>query len=261
MVACLARPPRLHSLLIGFHLAPSRHWHYQISLSPVTRALLPALTRFEFRGPSKYLAEFSSRIDGPRLNEIHLRYSSQLVDFQVAQLFQFLDRSEDPKLALIRRAQVNFLRPRVIFDMYPHPDSNPACVSSLFDCKVLGKQILHLAQVFGQPSAIVSGVVHLKLSLNHPHADRHDNAWLRLFRQCSAIRALHVSGKFAGHIALALDGVAAEVVAEVLPALDLIYIVGQPVSCVEKFLAARRLSAHPVTIVEREAEFYERLNS
>lgn len=120
---------------------------------------------------------------------------------------------------------------------------------------------MHLAQVFGQPSAIVSGVVYLKLSLNHPHADRLDNGWLRLFRQCSAIRALHVSGKFAGNIALALNGVAGEMVAEVLPALELIHIVGQPVSCIEKFLTARRLSAHPVTIVEQKAEFDERVKS
>jgi hypothetical protein len=42
---------------------------------------------------------------------------------------------------------------------------------------------------------------------------------------------------------------------EVLPVLDSIYIVKQPVSCVEKFLAARRLSGHPVTVVETSAAF------
>jgi hypothetical protein len=50
-------------------------------------------------------------------------------------------------------------------------------------------------------------------------------------------------------------------VAEVLPVLDLIYLVDQPVTSVEKFLAARQLSGHPVTIVDTEAEFDERVKS
>lgn len=50
-------------------------------------------------------------------------------------------------------------------------------------------------------------------------------------------------------------------VVEALPVLNFIYIGGLPVSYVEKFLAARRISGQPVTIVGTEAEFYERVNS
>jgi|HubBroStandDraft_3_1064219.scaffolds.fasta_scaffold4184908_1 hypothetical protein len=50
-------------------------------------------------------------------------------------------------------------------------------------------------------------------------------------------------------------------VAQVLPVLDLIYLDGQPVSCVEKFLAARQFIGHPVSIVDTEVEFEERVKS
>jgi len=48
-------------------------------------------------------------------------------------------------------------------------------------------------------------------------------------------------------------------VAEVLPSIDLIRLVGQPASSIEKFVAGRRLSGRPVTVIDSETEFYERL--
>ena len=263
MVAGLAGLPMLQSLFIGFLSDTSLH--SQISPPPVTRTLLPALTSCEFRGASEYLEEFVSRIDSPRLNQIYLRYTYQLIDFQVAQLFQFLDRSEDPKLTPIWSAKVQFARPWVSFDLYPQHvghlvfsqplERGPVC--AFINCQGIERQISRIAQVFSQPSAILSGVVYLELSLSQANADRHGNEWLRLLRQFSAIRTLHISGMCTRELALVLDDVTAETVAEVLPVLELICIDGQPVSCIEKFLAARRFSDQPVTIVETEAELYE----
>ena len=254
-------PPRFRSLFIGFRSAPSLP--RQITLPPVTRALLPALTYFEFRGASKYLEEFASRIDSPRLTQIYIGCSHRLidscVDFQVAQLFQLLDRSGDPKLALIRRASVDFFPTRVMFFMNPHPvgppvmdmrpESEDGTVKGFINCHE-ESQISHVAHMFSQPSALLSDVVHLDLSLSWANADRQDDEWLHLFRQLSTIRTLFVFGLFPGRIALALNDCSAEMVAEVLPVLSVICIDGQPVSCIEKFIAARQLSGCPVTIVE-----------
>jgi hypothetical protein len=74
------------------------------------------------------------------------------------------------------------------------------------------------------------------------------------------VQTLHVSRDLAGHVALALEDIAGEMVAEVLPSLDLIYLPGQLASSVEKFVAARQLSDRPVTVLTK-TEFEERLKS
>jgi hypothetical protein len=50
-------------------------------------------------------------------------------------------------------------------------------------------------------------------------------------------------------------------VVEVLPSLDLIYLAGQLVSSIRKFVAFRRLSGRPVTTFDTQTEFDERLGS
>ena len=75
------------------------------------------------------------------------------------------------------------------------------------------------------------------------------------------MRTLHVSDELAGYVALALEDIAWEIVAEVLLSLDLIYLEGQSASAIEKFVTARRLSDCPVTVVNTKMEFDEKLES
>ena len=257
MAACLAALPRLKFLFIEFQLgSPDR-----ILPPPVTRTLLPALTSFEFRGYSEYLEELVSRIDSPQLRRVSMRYSYP--DFQVAPLFEFIDRSENPEITLIRHADVQISEHWIIFQMYPCPENHPdqGRVSAMIHCHGIERQVLRVAQVFSLPSVMLSRVVHLKLSGYVSDAHRHDVQWLHLLRRFSTVRTLHVSRDFSQHIALVLEDVTGEMVADVLPVLELIYLVDQPVTSVEKFLTVRRLSGHPVTIVGTKAEFDERVNS
>ena len=48
---------------------------------------------------------------------------------------------------------------------------------------------------------------------------------------------------------------------EVLPALDVLYLKGEPVSSVDKFIAFRRDSGRPVIFINTETEFEGRLKS
>ncbi len=107
---------------------------------------------------------------------------------------------------------------------------------------------------------MLSRVAHLRL-LQDTNAGFHRPGWLHLLRQFSSVQTLYIAQELSGHIALALEAVVGEMVTEVLPALDLIILVGQPVSSIDRFIAARRLSGHPVTIVDKEVEFYERVKS
>ena len=122
MVVGLAGLPRLKKFTIEFQLATPRP--DRIHPPPVTRTILPALTNFRFNGASEYLEDLVSRIDAPQLDWIHIYYCNQLVDFWVAQLARFVDRTVGPKFRQSRYAQVSFCEDRVTFDMSRHAKNN-----------------------------------------------------------------------------------------------------------------------------------------
>jgi len=233
---------------------------------PVTRSVLPALTSFEFRGTSEYLEDLIGRIDGPQRDLIAITYLNRLVDIQVAQLSKFIDRSVVPENTLFGYAGVCFSSRWVSFNIYHHgnhPGGQWHPATTIISCEGIDWQVSHIAHVLSQISATLSNVVHLWLEENAARQLRgtDDVEWLDLLSQFSTVQTLYVSPDLAGHVALALEGNTGETVAEVLPSLDLICLVGQPASSVEKFVAARRLSGRPVTVVGTKKEFNERLES
>jgi hypothetical protein len=273
VVACLAALPRLEFLHIEFEyhieydsaesMATSRP--YRTLLPPITRTSFPVLSSFEFFGTSEYLEDLISQIDSPRLDQIYIEYSYQPFDIQIAQLFQFIDSSEDSKLTLIRHARVDIVTHRVwiVLDPCPgsHLDQHPVEISTRW--LWIGGQKVFLAKLFGQPSALLSRVVHLELNQVRAIENCRDEDWLNILRPFSATRTLLLTVDFAGDNTVTLGdiNVTGEMVAEILPVLDLICIEDKPVSCIEKFLATRRLSGRPVTIAKSKAEFLDRAKS
>ncbi len=85
--------------------------------------------------------------------------------------------------------------------------------------------------------------------------------WPPLLHIFTAVRMLYVPKAFSGHIALALEDVTWKTVVEVLPALELLYVEDQSMSSIEQFVAVRRDSGRPVTVVNSETEFDIRLQS
>ena len=75
------------------------------------------------------------------------------------------------------------------------------------------------------------------------------------------MQTLHVSHRLAGHIDPALEAIAWETDDKALPSFDLIYLVGRSESSIEKFIAARQLSGRPVTVINTEGVFTERVKS
>ena len=262
-VVGLAALPRLRDFTIEIRSATPRP--DRIHLPPVTRTVLPALTRFEFRGASEYLEDLASRIDTPQLDWTHIFYFNQLVDFQVPQLAMFLDRTVGPKLTQSMYAQVNFCGDRVTFDMSRHANNYrvPDYARTGIACQGLDWQVSHISQVLGHISATLSNVVHLKLDgrlkENSQLKGIDDVDWLHFLHQFPTARTLHVSQKLAAHVALTLQDLALEAVTQTPPSLDLIYLADQPASSIEKFVAARKRSGRPVSVVETETEFDEKL--
>ncbi|KAH9172447.1 hypothetical protein EDB89DRAFT_2229396 [Lactarius sanguifluus] len=266
MVACLAVLPALELLHIGFRspMSPSG----RVYPPPVARVVLPALTDFEFSGASEYLGDLVSLIDSPQLNKVRVSFRNQFADIQVAQLFEFIDRSEDPELTLFGPTNVVFSSRYVSFDMSLHHRDYQywGPVRILVSCRELDLQVSRITQVFIQFSALLSNVVHLKLVTELDEADEFEDTdeveWPDLLRQFSAMKTLCVSQELAESVALTLEDIAWHgMAAEVLPAVELIFLGGQPVSFINNFVAVRQLSGLPVTIVDTETEFDERLKS
>ena len=262
MAVGLSALPRLRTFRIGFQSASPRPDRIHRPL--VTRTVLPALTVFHFQGASEYLEDLVARIDAPQLDHFITSYLNQLVDFQVPQLPLFIDRSVGPKLNPFRHAGVNFFRSLVIFGTHRHPiDSSPDphYASTSVNCYGIDCQVSHIAQVVSHFSTTLSSVVHLKLRAMYGYQPESadDVEWLHLLQQFPTVRTLRVSHELAGLVALALEDISLETVAEVLPSLNLIYFEGRPASSIEKFAAARQRSSCPVTVIETKKEFYERV--
>ncbi|KAH9020744.1 hypothetical protein EDB84DRAFT_1565599 [Lactarius hengduanensis] len=254
MAASLAALPRLKFLSIFFQSATPPP--DQIHPPPITRTVLPALTDFLFKGASDYLEDLVSRIDGPQLYQISTLYLGQLVDIQVPQLSEFLDRSVGPEFGVFKFALVTFYS-GVSFYVGRHASPNHLVWNCIFD-KVSDWQVSRIAQALSQISPALSNVVHLKLA--ELEEGRYIYGidgieWLHLLHQFSSVQTLHAYPQLAGYVALVLEDIVAEMVTEVLPSLDLICLEDQPASSIEKFVTARRLSGRPVTVINTETEF------
>jgi hypothetical protein len=267
MVACLAALPKLEDLTIKFLWAtpPDR-----IRSPPVTRIVIPALTTFVFEGASGYLEDLVALIDSPQLNRIVIDYLDYPFDFQLAQLSKFIDRLVGPghhELTPFRRANVRLLGTHVLLTLYRHAnhpgwDRCPVGITIICENVTSDWHTHHMAWALSQFSGTLSNLVHhLKFDVSVFDPENMDDAeWLHLLHRFSAVQTLYVSHTSARRVALALEDIPAEMVAEVLPSLHLICLAGQPTSSIQKFIAVRRLSGRPVTVIDTETE-YERLVS
>ena len=261
IVASLAALPRLEIFAIKFRSATSPD---RICSPPVTRTILPSLTFFLFLGANEYLEDLVGRIDGPRLNAIYISYSDDgHVSRQVVQLSRFIDCSVGPQLTKSNHATVYFAPGGVAFSFCHRtndPDQDLPVIA--ISCKEVHWSFTTTPQVLCQFLTPLSNVVHLNLN------NRIDNQvldpridWLHLFHQFSSVQTLYVHRYLSGHIALVLEGITAEMVAVVLPSLELIFLEDQPSSSIEKFDSARRVSGRPITVVHSEEEFDKRLEA
>ena len=129
MAAGLSTLTRLRSLHIRFRSPAS--FPDGICLPPVTRAVLPALTAFEFEGVSNYLEDLVARLDCPRLNKIKIKYLYQRIGFQISQLFEFINRPEDPRLTLFESIDAMFVCTGCVAQFY-HEDHFNVAIYTFF---------------------------------------------------------------------------------------------------------------------------------
>jgi hypothetical protein len=254
----------------------------QIGPPPVTRTILPALAYFVFGGDREYLEDLVGRIDGPSLNHISITtflYQPRAVGFQAAQLSRFIDHSVGPKLAQCRHAEVSFHSFRlfylaVTFNFCHRPDDRGQDRTTVISYTGINWEVT--GEILCQFPVTLSNVDHLQitcdLGISHlgisPPRHITVDPSIQLFqlaRQFSTIQTLRIDSKLSGLFASILGDIPEVMMAEVLPSLELLCL-EESESCrhsvqVDKFVAARRHSDHPVTIVNTNKEFRERLES
>ena len=159
MVTCLSTMPNLESLSIGFLSPqsphnrpdqPNRH------LSPLTRVVLPSLTKFKFLVMAEYIEGFVSRIDVPLLNEVNISFFYQPV-FDTPRLHDFLTRVE--KFKAHNRGGVTFWGGSIEFK----PELELGSLILGITGRELGRQVSSMAQLCGSSLHLPSALKRLDI--------------------------------------------------------------------------------------------------
>jgi hypothetical protein len=249
MVRCLSTLTRLEGLWLGFESPLSRPIRESRRPRPPTRSALPALTYFSFNGVSEYLEDLVARIDVPLLDGLEIEFFHQLI-FDTPQLAQFLARTPNIQPPANARIAFNLFDPYVEVE---YPQTFPGQFMWRISCRQSDWQLSSLTQVCSSyfPEAFISTVEHLYICCWQPRwqDDIEDSQWLEVLRPFTAVKYLYLSETFASRIAPALQ----ELAGEVLPSLQNLFLEdlhssGRVREAIEKFVAARQLSGHPIAV-------------
>ena len=256
MVRSLSTLTRLEQLLLRFESPLSRPVRETRRPHPTTRSTLLALTYFLFEGVSEYLEDLVARINAPVLDRFFITFFHQLI-FDTPLLVQFFART--PNFQSLVGAHIIF-SDRHVAVRSPH--TNPRGFQLVVHCRQSDWQLSSLAQVCSSsfPQVLIRMVEHLHISedeyeYERPHwqDDIEVSQWLEGLRPFTALKHLHVSREFLPRIAPALQELAGEPVTEVLPALQSLFLEvvnpsGPVREAMDKFVAARHLAGHPITV-------------
>ena len=256
MVAYLSVLTRLESLYLGFDSPQIFHDLTSQHPPPLRRTVLPALTslRLSLRGASERLEDVVSRIDVPLLNEVTITFIDEL-EIHTPQLFQLLSRTDNFKG--FNRAIVMFQDQSVEVALSRGPgEFDHPMLTLRISCSRLYRQSFSLARVFGSSLPPLSHLERLDI---YDHRSSiwqgfiQNTEWLVLLHQFTSVNDLYLFDGLAPHVAPALQELVGQRVTEVLPALQNLFLAGSwrqvPVPAgILKFVAARQLSGHPLSV-------------
>jgi hypothetical protein len=221
---------------------------------PLTRSILPSLTKIRFKGASEYLEEVLARIDAPRLNRLHMTFFNQII-FDTPQLSQFISRR--PTLRAPEKGRIAFSSDAIVVYFLSHP-SDHGILSVKIPCTASEWQLSSLEQVCTSSLPPISTLEALYIFEDPGNPPRWQNdventLWLELLHPFAAVKNLYLSEKFAPRIAPALQELVGGRTTEVLSTLENIFLRGFRRSRrlhrgIKKFVAARRLTSHPVAV-------------
>ena len=245
MATCLASLPSLEDLFIVFRSPLSRP--DRIGLPPPMRAVLPALTRFHFKGVIEYLEDLVARIDTPALFVLYMYLFMDLM-FHVPQLNKFIARTE--RIGPYISANITFSA--------THVQTSIGRIQLQISCKEPDWQASSMAQLYNQLSPVTSHTESLEIRKSTPGQAWQGNGidptqWFELFDLFPTVQELYIHDQLRPLVARALQGLTGERATEVLPTLRSIFFRGpspprRTREDIETFIAARQHSDHPVEV-------------
>jgi len=256
IVACLSCLTRLEKLRVGFLSClprpdpPNQH-------PSSTRVELPALAHFSFNGANEYIEDFVARINAPLLLYIRVSFFNRS-HLDISHLSQFIDwvgNFEVPRHGIL---QVSTRSPYVKFSLHEDPGKGTT-LAFYVSFTPSRRQLSSLEEISRSSSSPfrLSSLEHLDiLDGASPECWQRDIAntrWLELLRNFTNVKDLYLCNEPAVCVAQVLQGLTAETVATVLPALRCIFVKGnQQLATVQTiiwpFISARQLFGHPVAV-------------
>jgi hypothetical protein len=252
MVTALSALTTLKEFQLQFHSHRSYPDRERRHPPPLTRSVLPALTNLIFRGVTEYLEDLVARIDAPLLDMLEITFFRQLT-FHTPQFAQFIGRT--PNLMAYDEAHVVFSYYKAELNLARHIG-----LKLEIYCNQSDWQLSMMAQVCTSSMPLISSLEHLYI---HEYETRfiwpcweddiENVQWLELLHPFTTVKALYLSQAITSRIAPALEELVGERATEVLPALQSLFLEegkpSEPVQeAIDKFVATRRLSNHPIVI-------------
>ena len=245
MATSLSTLTDLEYLRIHFRYRPPAPENLRPPL--LTRSILPILTTMQFEGASGYLEEILARIDAPRLDKMLITFHDPSI-FDTSQLFQFISQ-----ISTLRSQEMG----HIIFKSGSIIVKFLSQISALGELCVEMTQLSSLAQVCTSSLPPVSTLEDLYILEDAwpediPY-DVENMQWLQLLHPFANVKNLYLCNEFVPCIAHALEELVGTRTTEVLLALENIFLeVLQPsgpiLEGIETFVAARRLTNHPVAV-------------
>jgi hypothetical protein len=254
MIACLDALPKLETLRLGFR---SPRPHPDLTNGPQTRAELPFLTSFTFLGDVGYLEDLVAWITAPLLNTVKITFFDQPV-FQISHLPLFIGRAE--RFNALNQAGLMLDSHSVAASLSPQSgEANCAGLRLGIFSTASNWQLSSLVQVCRQSLPTLSALKRLDIREGqYPRPRWQDNNeedahWQALLQLFTAVEDLYLSKRLALHVAPALQDLAEERAAVVLPALQNIFIEKLPTRgivrrAIKQFAAVRQRLDRPITI-------------
>jgi hypothetical protein len=248
MVTCLSLLTSLERLDLQFNSPQSCPDQESRRPPPPTRSILPALTKFWFKGVNEYLEDLVSWIDTPRLYLLWITFFND-IDFNTPELNQFISRT--PELGAYNEARLIFHSQEALVRLSQLQPVRSVQVRIL--CQVSDWQLSSLAQIctFSLHLFLTMENLYIDEDLDSPphwKDDIENTEWLDLLLPFTAVKNLYLSKRFSSRITPALLELTRGRTTEVLPALQNVLVEGPVQEGITQFISARRLTNHPLAI-------------
>ena len=252
----LSSTTQLKHLKLYFHPPSPRPDQRRTPSPPKTRFILPALIEIHFRGNSDYFEDLVARIDAPAVEQVEMNFL-ELNTFDTPQLTQFINRTKTLRSPYHTSFRLSEDDITITHDFRLASSSTSGTIRMQISCDDVDRQMSILVHVGRQFSRLLSSVETLDangspmlFSLRDPRET--DSAkWLELLRHFRAVRKFEVAGALVPNIISTIEQVTGNMARGILPLLRDLHLDIPQLSMspsIEPFVAARRLSSHPVTV-------------